>query len=662
MKKLALITLNFLFISQVFAQNLEELVPLSSNFVLSVDTKKICEKIGKEKIYQSVPFNTFIRELILNKNPEVQLKNVGIQLDRGMEIFYNITPSMHYLGILYGIEDESIFESYINENKRDGQLEKIGNFKLLYLASNDEIIAWNKDHAIYVKVEYLSSDLKPLSSKSDSYWYRQYPELDPKASTNSNSYDFDYYQQGDYSCDEGACDEGDYSEIEMAYEVVEEITEEPVQETPESIEPFTAEELEEMHVKLEKIKAEYEEKRIERNAVLKAAYQNEISTYFSVMDVNILSNSAFTKGKKAESDVYLWLSKDAMSFEYGWNDFYYPRKRFYRDLMSGLNAFVGQELSANLFLKADKITLETALKYNEEVTQLYDEIYSSKFSKKLLKQVRADQILWISSLSLNSERLWHHYPSIYANIIESQLRKEGDFSEEIAVVVDFFEIMMDEKALGDLVTGDMLFVLKSFNETEVKYTTYEYNEDYSERTEIEGTRIEKLPQFVGLFSTNNGEYIERIMNLAVKHELFMRTNGYYESNTKSLDFPMHLGFAVKNGIAMMSTDLYEIKAFSEGKLSGSMPKDLQSKILKNQGYNMINIQEIMKAFPYDGYEGKTLASYEYIRNNLRTVEVFANFTNGAFESSIDITLPENQKNSADFVWNFVHDLVEIDKQ
>lgn len=659
MKKLIFLTVFTILASQSFAQNLEAFVPISSEFVLSVDSKKITEKIGKEKIFQSDLFNTITRDLILNKNPEVKINEIGINLDRGMAIFYNITESMEYMGVLYGIENESTFEKYVQENSVKGTIEAFEDFKILFFENNKELIAWNNEHAIYLKIEYLSDELNPLSSKSDSYWYRQYPELNP-----DQSIELTYgnvYEEG--TCEEGDCDGGEIYEVAVEeYESVEVIPAEQ-EYGSEKVKPFTQQELDEMQAKLDKIKAEYEEKRSQRKVTLKAAYQQELSTYFKANSKeSILSNKYYTQGKNSEADLYLWLNKTNMGFDYGLNNFYYPRRRYYRNLMTSLNYLVGEQLYANLFFKQDRITILAALKYNDKTSNLYNEIYDTKFSKKLLNQINAQQVLWISSISLNSERLWHHYPSIYASFIENEIRGDANFSEEIEVIVDFFEILMDEKALGDIATGDMIFVIKDFIETEVNYYSYEYNDDYSERTKVEKTRTDILPQFVGLFATNNQAFLEKILNLGVKHELLIRTNGYYQSNMNNREFPMEMGFAIKNGIAMISSDLFEIKAFSEGKLKGSLSKDLKSKIMKNQGYNRVDIREMMNKIPYQGFDGKNLATFECIQKNARTIELFSNFNNELFETTIDIAIPSNQKNGADYLWNFLHELDAIEKR
>ena len=152
MTKSIFLTMSLIISSSFFAQNLDAFIPNTSQFVLTVDCKKITEKIGKEKIFESDLFNTMTRELILNKNPAVKIGEIGINLDRGMAVFYNIAESMEYLGVLYGIENTSTFEAYVQENTVNGTIETFGDFKILFFTDNDELIAWNKDHAVYLKI------------------------------------------------------------------------------------------------------------------------------------------------------------------------------------------------------------------------------------------------------------------------------------------------------------------------------------------------------------------------------------------------------------------------------------------------------------------------------------------------------------------------------
>ena len=622
MTKSIFLTMSLIISSSFFAQNLDAFIPNTSQFVLTVDCKKITEKIGKEKIFESDLFNTMTRELILNKNPAVKIGEIGINLDRGMAVFYNIAESMEYLGVLYGIENTSTFEAYVQENTVNGTIETFGDFKILFFTDNDELIAWNNDHAVYLKIEYLAENLKPLSSKSDAYWYRQYPELNPNPTADtyqSGEYDLlfvieeaiEFYEQNH----EGQCDSGTE---ELSFSGEEEFYDEiaPEQEDNNAVkdEPFSQEELARMRAELDVIKSDYEKQRLVRKEELKRAYQLELSRYFKItQEQSILSVKNYVQGKALDADLYCWLKRSAIDFDYGVNDFYYSRRRgYFRDIMFGLNYFIGDEIYANLFLKNDGITVLTDFQYNSKSTAIYEEIYDSKFSKNLLKHVNAEQVLWISSASMNSEKFWHHYPGIYASLFENRFNSYGDYAEEIEVLIDFFELMIDEKALGELATGDAIFLIKDIVAVYVKYNSYEYNEDYSERTNVEKTRTEMLPRFVGLFSTMNEDFFEKILNLGVKHKLLIRTKNYYQSNPDNYDFPIEMGFAIKDGIAMISSDIFEIKSFAEGKLKGNLPKDIKSKILANQSYNRFDIKEMMTGFPYQGYDGKELATYEYI--------------------------------------------------
>lgn len=647
MTKFTFLTLSLIISSPFFAQNLDAFIPNTSQFVLAIDCKKITEKIGKEKIFESDLFNTVTRELILNKNPAVKIGEIGINLDRGMAVFFNITESMEYLGVLYGIENTSTFEAYVRENAVNGTIEEFEDFKILFFANNDELIAWNKDHAVYLKIEYLAENLKPLSSKSDAYWYRQYPELNPNPTT-------DTYHRGEYG-------------IEEAIELYEQNDETPpVHEDTNAVkdEPFSQEVLARMQVELEIIKADYEKQRLFRNHELKEAYQSELARYFNTThEQSILSLKNYAVGKDLDADLYCWMQRAAFDFGYGVNDFYYSRRRgYFRDIMLGLNYFIGDEIYANLFLKKDGITVLTDFKYNSKSTAIYEEIYDSKFSRNLLKHVNTEQVLWIASASVNSEKFWQHYPGIYAGLFGNRFDGYGEYTEEIEVLVDFFELILDEKALDELATGDAIFLVKDIVAVNVKYNSYEYNEDYSERTKVEKTRTEMLPRFVGLFTTKNEAFFEKILNLGVKHKLLIRTKNYYQSNPENYDFPIEMGFALKNGIAMISSDVFEVKSFTEGKLKSYLPKAIKSKILSNQSYNRFDVKEMMTGFPYQGYDGKELATYEYIRDNTRTIEFISNFKNNLLETRIDIAIPDNQKNGADYLWNFFHGLDVINKR
>lgn len=602
----------------VHGQELLKHVPATAECVISLDGKSLTSKIGKRKIENSDAFLSFTENFLFKDRGEGKLSDVGVDLKNDFIFFFDADTSMEYMGYLYGIDKKRTFEKYIEENAETGVKRELDDFSILFYEDNYHFLAWNGDYALYVSIDYLHEGLRPIE---------------------------------------------EYSTTEWALEEV------PVEETVDVVESeaevkeMTPEEMEALEAR-RKAAEEAEEKRIaERLERLQTSYIDQVSPIFKGdRKDHILTNESYTSGKSENGDAYLWVTQEKNVNNFRYYGYYFNRRRHYRRFMYSFSQLFGNKMTINAFMD-ENIRFVSDLSFDAEIAQYFKEIYSSQISKKLLNYINTDEALAVTSFSVVAEKVWQHYPRIYARFYEKMYsRDDEDFSEEMDVFLDFVEIFMDEKALGEIATGDAIFVLKDLAQVEVKYTTYEYNEDYSERKEVEKTRTETFPEFLGMFTTKNKAFLEKLLKLAVKHEVMYRDNQYYYTNGESRDLPFELGFTIQNGIAFIGSDLAEIKSISDGSFKNLAGKSLEKEITSNQGFMHMNLSALLKSIPNEGLRDGQQKAMDYARKNTRSIQSFSNLTEESIQSLTTVKIPESAKNGAEYLWDFMEEMHRIDQE
>ena len=184
-----------------------------------------------------------------------------------------------------------------------------------------------------------------------------------------------------------------------------------------------------------------------------------------------------------------------------------------------------------------------------------------------------------------------------------------DNQEEFQVMVDMISIFLDEKAIGELATGNAFFVLKDMVKKEVTYNSYEYDENYKS-TLVEKTTTELLPEFLFMFSTSNEEMLTKIMGLGIKNEILIENNKYYTINSKKGDLPFDIFFVIKDGIVFISTDEIEIKTIVQGgKFENNLASRHQKLVSSNSQVIYINNQKITEYIPADFFSRRSQDEY-----------------------------------------------------
>ncbi|MFK8038225.1 MAG: hypothetical protein AB8B74_08055 [Crocinitomicaceae bacterium] len=631
MKKLLILAL--ISISSVsFSQkgiNLETIIPNSTKMVLRINGKALTKKVGLKNIAKSQAFLKMIEGEIFLGNQNKRITDLGINLENDVFMVYEASKNISYTAYLYHIEKPKLFGKYISEKNEFVETEKTDKYTVIHYKKADryynetrDFLAWNDSYAIYFDVSYVRD--RKMDENDETGYVEDYPmdamdavEEAADAIREDIVYDNEYYAEKE----------------------AERIAREKKQDSLKEVQ------------------------RLEKLVIVRENYKNELERFFNPKTDHktILSQESYLSNKSEKADVSFWVNikSGGMMPMHNYRSSYYRR---YDDMpgiiMSYLSMYAGKDGAAHLFFNDNNISVKSNIEFTPEVGKTMEGIYNSSLPKSYLKYINSDKLLGVTSSSINSTKFWEAFPSMYADAFVMMDRgfRNGPSEKVLAgvdVLVDFMSIMMDEEALGKLMTGDAVFVLKDLVEKEVEYYTYEYNEDYSESKKIKKTKTEVFPDFLLMFGSENRPFMAKLLDLAVKNEALIQNGSYYYTDGKSRDLPFVLYFTLTDEMAFISTSVDEIKQISEGTITSNVDKKLSTNLMKNSSYFNLDLPTMLAKIPIDQLSERELRMMEYFRTNGGEIEWFNNFVDDQVLSNMTMKSPSTFKNSALFIWDLM---------
>ncbi len=262
---------------------------------------------------------------------------------------------------------------------------------------------------------------------------------------------------------------------------------------------------------------------------------------------SISENQSYQRGKDDDAAMYAWVGN------YG--ELADGMIEIIKDELPGYDEFSKAQLTkaygtiyAKVYFEETSIRMETSMEFNNKFGKEAMEMYDSKLDKRFFKYFDGNNALAYLTTSTNMEALWNSYPNMIKN---GYAQAMPNFKEEIELGADLIEILLDEKAIGELITGDMMFVLHDLRQKEVPYTTYEYDENFESKV-VTKMKKELSPDFSCMLGCENKEFLERLMRIGVKHKVVDKEANYYKINTPK-SVPMDVYAVIVDGMLIISS-------------------------------------------------------------------------------------------------------------
>lgn len=553
--KKTLITLCLIVSFFGFSQNLETKIPKNVQAVVSINGDQIFELISMSQLNEM----KLIQEL-KNHNKVENISDLGFDLNSKAYYFFQTSDTANYHNLIVKLNQKNDFKNLLSERDQEKIETHLG---FNYFFSYNNTIAWNND--------YLIASMVDVPNKPYSYSNNFPPP--PPISENAHK-----------SKAENAVEAVDGTEKKVYPKVTKEDT--------------------------------YESRAKKRAENKKILLKNNILTIINLkVENSIITNTSFKSGKEKGSSAYLWINNysDLIgSYMKSQMGSYNP----YGTIGDTKDLFGFSSLKSNLFFNNDEIKVKSEIGISKNWTSTYKKMYSAKLDKSFYKYLDQDNSLAYFSVAMNTEALLNEYPKLMTNIYGKIMPK---MKEEIQLIGDITAIILDEKEIGKLITGNAMFVLNDISEKEVTYTSYSYDDDYK-RTEVTKTKMEVIPDFTVMLGSKNEKIIQKLMQLALKHKVVNQKSNYFTFDKKMTDAPFDMYFVVKNGIAFLTNSEKEINKISKNKFTANLGKH-KSLLKKNLSVLYVNSEKIMSKVPEKYLDNKQKDFLKYVQKNVKEATI-----------------------------------------
>jgi len=327
---------------------------------------------------------------------------------------------------------------------------------------------------------------------------------------------------------------------------------------------------------------------------------------------------------------------------------YYP-KHLLTAITGGSPAFdYGYEaMNSTILVEGNRMKMVGDLTFDKEMTKIYKEVYNKKINPKLLTYLN-DDALGFLSFNLNSEAYLKHMPRIVQRVYGGMDAKVGKI---IDLFVTGFDIVVDEKAVAKVFKGDNLLILNGVSQKEVKYIDYEYDEDYN-YTEIEKTKMEKIPNYIWMFSSDDTRIFEKIFSILELENNMVNHNGIYEiMGGKADEFAPYI--LIQDGIVFLGNDLEQMEQIKAKTYRGQSGGRFATMAKKNKFALLFNTKKVPEMV-----EDLKLPVHRSMEEEMNTLSQYGDIymiSNGMkgkkflWEAGVDF--PKTSKNGLDYLIN-----------
>jgi len=593
-----------LIISSVSAQDLAHKIPHDAFAVVNIQTGHFFELMTVDDFDRSA-----IGKTIIEKSRDADFQGVnsiadfGIALDRSGYFYATLSDSIAYFSFLLPIADIEKFETHFTAGEA---IQDHGVFKSFTKAVSGDstIFAWN-------------GTMLSITTPSLVDHYFQQDEVAERYGIRNYSY-ADYYEQLANEEEASSWDGAGWVETDNGYDSV--YVDVPPPALPDSLDWKEADSIGAANnANWDDIAAEadsavfaepdsvvyryddymsdsaapdgnlYEEyyaadQEIKRH-LAREWVEAFVGSQFEDMPVaSVLTNRSYLSSLSKGALATAWIP----SFESIYTTLLPELREFGRN--GNLFSYYGS-LQVGLFADKEGFKLKSQMELEDGMAKSFKRIYGRKLNRNFLKYINSDDAIGLFALSMDTRAYLEELPMLikdtYGGLYE---RYEAD----IALGADLVSLLLDEAAIAKAAKGDALFVLNGIAEQEVPYISYEYDDDYN-YMEVEKTKMETIPDFLLMFSSDDVSLYNRIMSYVTDKGYLAEQDGVYRLSQGEL--PFDLAFARKNGVVFIGTSEDQLKAIVNGSYRGKLDKTTRRLLTKNKFAGILSAKKLSKEIP-----------------------------------------------------------------
>ena len=533
MKKMYLLAAFIICVSSTKAQVSEKNIPANATIVTDINLGKLTSLMSVKDWNKSSVGKELLKTINDKSGKKVKsLADAGVALNGHAYVYYTSNDSMRYMNLLLPVADAK-------------------------------------------KTKNLFAKMNPVAGKQNSWMVVQEDSLsmiignDKQILFVGGIINDDYFRREDVALNHGIDLTSRYDYVTEAVEEATESYDEEVKEGTENTEEM--EEVEEAEAATDTtyvMDAEadeenemedendpyYKNQRIKNQLVYKATRAQINDLFYSEFSNSINENKNYNSTKNSDAVVSFWMDEPSSFYQ-----------KLLPSYMSGgydggiLNNLLPPSklrytgIYAHLLMDKKQAEISSTFTMSEEMAELQKKLSGRKANPAFLKYLNMDSAMAYLTYAFDTKAYLDNFPQVIESTYGNYMQQN---KEEVSLAAEFFSFLIDEEAISKMAPGDAMIIFNGLYEKEVTYTDYTYDEDYN-ATETEKTKMETLPKFLMMMSSEQNKLSKKLIEYGIKKEVMKEQNGYYVLNIPRSPMPFYLMY--KDDVLFIGNEEQTIK-------------------------------------------------------------------------------------------------------
>jgi hypothetical protein len=295
----------------------------------------------------------------------------------------------------------------------------------------------------------------------------------------------------------------------------------------------------------------------------------------------------------------------------------------------------------------DDIQLQFDAVHSEKMKTLYKDVKKTKISNKFLKYLNND-LMGYAAVGVDikgmSKGLGQVLREIYPTIPEY-----GDIASAAMDVVDIF---IDEDAIYNILSGDVVVALNGIKPVENIHTVYDYDDNYNMKERLD-TTMEMQPEVLFMAGIGNVQDVNKFLKLFMATKVLEQEGNIYSVGKGASKLPVFI--AIHDDILFISNNRSFVEQPKIYAKNEQLSKEHVKMFSKNTGVMFANTEKIAKQYALQG-----LSKNEKILENagdlFKSVTITGGYKDGISTSGCVLKLSNTSNNSLTDIFKFLNDL------
>lgn len=586
------------------AQELETLIPKDAAFAGMINIGQIKTKADFEALTKLAIVKTMDKEIARDLSMEIvksgtenylDLRKYGIDIESQAWMYFSVSDKIYSGAVLLPLSDKNKFTEFVKLLTKDLQGKNIKSSANNMQANNRDLhIVWNNNVAA-------------LFSATVSKAYKN------KIEANLNK---------------------QFGQEEVVEEVTEEATEEIVEEVP--IDDYSSNNVDIYELKYAAVDSA-------KNAWFK---QNTAGMLQSKGTNSFAGNNEFKSYVKSKPDAAFVVDYSALN-NISNSSLSYLSKWYGHALPFGfINSFTdGMRMYAKVNFKNDVVELNYDMKYSDRISEMFSKVKKKKISKNFLKYMNKN-LMGYYALGIDIEG----YSEGIKTVLKKSLPEVPVYGETAVSAIEILDIIIDEKALYGLFTGDIVIAVNGMKNMQVIHKTYDFDDEFN-RIEIMDTSMQEMPEIVYMMGIGNQNDIEKIVKVLVETKVVKKQGEIYSFDIKELKLPVH--FSISDGILFVSNNKDYIKKPVVYTTQNQLASNHRKLFKKNTFVAYGNITGIANYFSGEARSKSDKRLVNATSNTFQNIKMYGKQKGKYMYSNYVLQLSKTEENSIADILKFV---------